>query len=167
MALSCLLRSLSSSRAKSFLGDRDRLLEGECLCGLLLLYGDLALSLPGDLLGDLDLRLLGDLDLRLGDDRFCERLYSGDLQNMNKHFYFLLHNYESLRIFNIHGGSIFIDFKEIIQSRNKIINNFFYISTYHQSQSTKKCPYEHVKHTALNEIAPTSLNDSTVFIKIH
>lgn len=79
MALSCLLRSLSSSRAKSFLGDRDRLLEGECLCGLLLLYGDLALSLPGDLLGDLDLRLLGDLDLRLGDDRFCERLYSGDL----------------------------------------------------------------------------------------
>lgn len=46
---------------------------------------------------------------------------------MNKHFYFLLHNYESLRIFNIHGGSIFIDFKEIIQARNKIINNFFFI----------------------------------------
>lgn len=87
---------------------------------------------------------------------------------MNKHFYFLLQTYESLRIFNIHGGSIFIDFKGIIQSRNKIINNFFlYISTYHQSQSTKKCPYEHVKHTALNEIAPTSLNDSTVFIKIY
>lgn len=125
MALSCLLRSLSSSRAKSFLGDRDRLLEGECLCGLLLLYGDLALSLPGDLLGDLDLRLLGDLDLRLGDDRFCERLYSGDLQNMNKHFYFLLHTYESLRIFNIHGGSIFIDFKKSFNQEIRSSTIFF------------------------------------------
>lgn len=86
---------------------------------------------------------------------------------MNKHFYFLLHNYESLRIFNIHGGSIFIDFKEIIQSRNKIINNFFLYFHLSSKSIHKKCPYEHVKHTALNEIAPTSLNDSTVFIKIH
>lgn len=65
LSLSCLLRSLSSSRAKSFLGDRDLLLDGECL----LLYGDLDLRRSGDLLGDLDRRLLGDLDLRLGDDR--------------------------------------------------------------------------------------------------
>lgn len=60
---------------------------------------------------------------------------------MNKHFYFLLQTYESLRIFNIHGGSIFIDFKGIIQSRNKIINNFFlYISTYHQVNPQKNVP---------------------------
>lgn len=66
LSLSCLRRSLSSSRAKSLLGERDRRLDGEYRSGLLLLYGDL--------LGDLDRRLLGDLDLFLGGDRLGERL---------------------------------------------------------------------------------------------